>query len=190
MIGYLTRHPLQKNREQALSKRWFAAVFLLLLTLLALVVWRNFFLQTHRIVAHVKVNSLLPALKVFDGKGHMVDLSVQGYGHRRVIAFYAVDCHVCQETLPELHPFPKNLTLQMVSERDLSRIPEQNLPTLPDQLYFDRDDILSAAVPLASLPTILFVDEKDVVRDASVGLRDRDSLQAKLHAFQNLGASQ
>jgi hypothetical protein len=63
-----------------------------------------------------RIGGRLPSLPVIDAAGKTVDLATLGAGGKTVIAFYEPSCHVCQQELPELLPFPAKLRLVMVSE--------------------------------------------------------------------------
>jgi len=140
-------------------------------------------LHKHDKTLRVQIGKPLPGLIVSDKKGTAINLANEGSGHRRVIAFYSPDCHVCQLTLPELDPFPENIMLVLVSERDTSTIPAGELQSIPSNILFDRNKVLSSAIAISSLPTILFVREDGVVQDATLGAHSKASIQDKLSAL-------
>jgi thiol-disulfide isomerase/thioredoxin len=123
----------------------------------------------------------LPSL-VVDAAGTAADLKELVAGRRSVIVFYSPTCQVCRETLPALQPFPVTLQLIMVSESSAEVDPEaRRFPQA--SLFFDRWNVLKRSFAIAALPTILFVDERGVLRDGMVGSYRREWVQRKLTEF-------
>lgn len=123
----------------------------------------------------------LPSLRV-DASGTAADLKDLVAGRKSVIVFYSPTCRVCRETLPALQPFPATLQLIMVSESSAEADPEA-LRFPGAGLYFDRWGALKRSFAVAALPTILFVDERGVLRYGMVGSYRREWVQGKLREF-------
>jgi len=131
-----------------------------------------------------RIGHNLPALPVVDASGKTVDLSKLAAGEKTVIAFYSPTCHVCEQELPELLPFPKALRLVMVSESgDLKAETAQAMGLPAAGVFYDANGVLSRSFAMAGLPTILLVDERGVLRDGLVGAHARALVQRKLAAF-------
>ncbi len=126
----------------------------------------------------------LPSLPVVDASDNPVDLKTAAMGSRSVIAFYAASCRVCQLVLPELKPFPPSLRLLLVNEDKESPPELPHGPGLEDaRIFRDRDKVLSRSFPMCGVPTILFVDERGVLRIGLVGQHARGMIQARLKEF-------
>jgi len=123
----------------------------------------------------------LPSL-IVDASGVSTDLRGQSAGRKRIIVFYSPTCRICKETLPALQPFPATLQLIMVSESSAGGAPE-TLHFPGAETYFDRRGILKHSFAIAALPTILFVDERGILRDGMVGFYQRERVQRKLIEF-------
>jgi len=128
-----------------------------------------------------RINHPLPSL-VVKNSHEKVDLNSVIAGSRSIIVFYAPSCKVCKEVLPVLQPLPGELRLVPVSvtpERDASV-----LQSLRDaDRFYDRWGVLSRSFAAASLPVILFVDEKGILRHGSFGSREPGALRQKLMDF-------
>jgi hypothetical protein len=123
----------------------------------------------------------LPSLTV-DASGISADLRRLSAGRKTIIVFYSPTCRICKETLPALQPFPATLQLIMVSESSAGGDPEA-LRFPGAATYFDRWGILKHSFAIAALPTILFVDERGILRDGMVGFYPRERVQRKLIEF-------
>ncbi len=123
----------------------------------------------------------LPSL-VVDAGGSAIDLKTLVGGRRSVIMFYSPACRVCRETLPALQPFPASLQLILVSEAQPSAEPDAS-HIEGAACFFDRWEVLRRFFAIAALPTILFIDEKGILRDGMVGSYERDRVRRKLQAF-------
>lgn len=134
-----------------------------------------------------RIGRVLPSLPVVDGSGRVVDLSKVASGRKTIIVFYSPDCQVCEGELPELRPFPPGLGLFIVNEEDRSSSEKFNSLGLKyNAMFYDRDRVLNRSFPLAGLPTILFVDERGVLRNGLVGAHEKDLVQQKLKEFAQL----
>jgi hypothetical protein len=162
------------------KRRWIAA-----LGLAAAIVAVGYFLWVRTQSANpdslVRIDRPLPPFVVASSDA-AVDLRTFAAGDRRVIVFYSPSCSVCKEVLPALHPFPSNLRLILVKE---SLDPnDSDISSLPAAaLFHDRWRVLSRALTAASLPTLLFVDGRGVLRDGLVGRHERFMIQRKLKEF-------
>jgi hypothetical protein len=125
----------------------------------------------------------LPSLWVVDAWGNRVDLSKAAVGRRSVIAFYSASCRACQVVLPGLYPFPPELSLFLVSEGGDPRDDSAGSTRAPALLFHDREGVFARSFPMSPLPTIVFVDERGIVRAGLAGERTRDKVQAGLKKF-------
>jgi hypothetical protein len=108
-------------------------------------------------------------------------------GRRSVIVFYSDSCHSCQEVLPELLPFPRSLRLIMIDEAEGEAQDRTHTAGLETALHLrDPNRVLLRSFPMSAMPTILFVDEQGILRDALVGARARGRLQQKLIEFADV----
>ncbi|HEY4642225.1 MAG TPA: hypothetical protein VII75_12835 [Thermoanaerobaculia bacterium] len=125
----------------------------------------------------------LPRLMVRDAMNKPVDLRAIKSGRRRVFAFYSPTCGVCQHELPELVPFPANLDLVMINEGE-SNEPDPFLAGTSAIMHLsDPDASFRTAFSMPSLPTLIFVDEHNVVTDGLIGAHPPAVAQGKLAAF-------
>ena len=128
-----------------------------------------------------RINHPLPSLVVKNSQ-EKVDLNSIISGSRCIIVFYAPSCKACKEVLPALQPLPGELRLIPVSVT-----PEQDtsvLQSLQDEdRFYDRWGVLSRSFAAASLPVILFVDEKGILRHGIFGSREPGALRQKLMDF-------
>ena len=126
----------------------------------------------------------LPALPVVDASGTEVDIGKVALGSKSIIAFYSASCHVCQAVLPELHPFPPSLRLLLVDEEAGNSIESPHGLGIGRALVFqDRNNVLARSFPMSGVPTILFVDERGVLRGGLVGQHARGLVQRRLREF-------
>ncbi|HEV2719787.1 MAG TPA: redoxin domain-containing protein [Thermoanaerobaculia bacterium] len=131
----------------------------------------------------VQIGQPLPSLVVFDRDGKRFDLSTMDEGKRRVIVFYSPTCEVCKQELPELTPFPSELTAIYVKESDApSADPFGVTGNAMDRLT-DRESVLKRAFVMPGLPTMLFIDEHGIVRDGLVGAHAAGFAHKKLEQF-------
>lgn len=131
-----------------------------------------------------RLGKALPPLPVVDISGRLVDVGKASLGSKSIIAFYSASCHVCQVVLPELQPFPPALRLLLVNEEAGNSSETPNTLGLEKALQFhDRDRVLFRSFPMSGLPTILFVDERSVLRDGLAGEHARGLVQKKLKEF-------
>lgn len=129
-----------------------------------------------------RLGSALPPLPVTDASGRLVDVGKLSVGSRTVIAFYSASCHICQAVLPELRPLPAPLRLILVNEE--TGKPFHAPEGFETALQFrDSNHVLSRSFPMSGVPTILFVDERGILRDGLVGEHARGLLQRKLKEF-------
>jgi hypothetical protein len=113
-----------------------------------------------------------------------VDLSQVVPGRRTVIAFFSSSCRTCRVVLPELHPFPDSLRLLLVSEDATNSTGEASGPGFEGVITFrDRRSVFVRSFPLSPLPTILFVDERGILRGGFAGVQGREQVQARLQKF-------
>src|SRR3954447_10621772 len=104
--------------SQRKLRRSLSALILLSVAAVTLTVgWRVRHKVPHR-ASIVQMGQPLPSLVVFDRAGKGFDLSKMEEGKRKVIIFYSPTCEVCQKELPELTPFPSELTAIYVKEGD------------------------------------------------------------------------
>jgi hypothetical protein len=130
------------------------------------------------------VGRRLPPLPVVDSSGNHVDLSQVVPGRRTVIAFFSSSCRTCRVVLPELHPFPDSLRLLLVSEDATNSTGEASGPGFEGVITFrDRRSVFVRSFPLSPLPTILFVDERGILRGGFAGVQGREQVQARLQKF-------
>lgn len=131
-----------------------------------------------------RLGKQLPALPVFDASGSQVDIGKIARGSKSVIAFYSGSCGVCQEVLPHLQPFPSTLRLILVDTKANRPLRSPDALRFGEALLFhDRNDVLSRSFPMSGIPTILFVDERGILRDGLVGRHALSLLQRKLKEF-------
>ncbi len=147
---------------------------------------RFFWLRSHAPSADsvARLGKELPSLPVVDASGNPVDLKAAVLGSRSVIAFYAESCRICQLVLPELKPFPPSLRLLLVNEEKHSLDDPARGPGLENaRMFHDRHQVLSRSFPMCGVPTVLFVDERGVLRMGLVGQHARGLIQARLKEF-------
>ena len=131
-----------------------------------------------------RLQQRLPHLPVVDYAGRPVDLALAARGRKSVIVFFSDSCHSCQEVLPELLPFPRSLRLIMVNEAPGKAQFHPHTAGLEEALQLrDPNRVLVRSFPMSGMPTILFVDEGGVLREALVGTRARGRLRQKLTEF-------
>ena len=131
-----------------------------------------------------KLQQKLPPLPLVDCAGRPVDLGKAALGRRSVVVFYSKTCHSCQEVLPELSPFPRSLGLIMVDEAEGEAQDRQYTAGLETALQLrDPNRVLVRSFPMSGMPTILFLNERGILREALVGTRARGRLQQKLIEF-------
>jgi hypothetical protein len=131
----------------------------------------------------------LPVFPVTDDSGKDVDLAAAVLGKRSIIAFYSASCSSCRRTLPELNPLPPNLNLVLVNEEAGSSVDIRTVPGFDKAwLFHDRSRVLARALPLAAIPTILFVDEAGILRDGLMGRQAPGSIRSKLARFAETGS--
>ncbi len=129
----------------------------------------------------VRLGQPLPPLPV-DNSGAEFDLRQIVTGCKSVIVFYSPACRICTEELPALQPFPEALRLVMVSESNAQG--QRDSLLFPAAVsFYDRWGILTRSFAIAALPTILFVDERGILREALVGTHRRELVQTKLREF-------
>jgi hypothetical protein len=118
-----------------------------------------------------------------DAYGNRVDLSKALAGRRSVIAFYSASCHACRVVLPELQPFPSELSLLLVSEEADSFDDSGISGNGAALLFHDRYSAFARSFPMSPLPTILFVDERGILRAGLAGEQARHRVQTRLTEF-------
>lgn len=129
----------------------------------------------------VRLGQPLPRLPV-DNSGAECDLRQIIAGCKSVVVFYSPACRTCEEELPALQPFPEALRLVMVSESNAQG--QRNSLLFPGAVsFYDRWGILTRSFAIAALPTILFVDERGILREGLVGTHPRELVQTKLREF-------
>jgi len=166
------------NLRRSLS----ALVLLVLATLTVGAAWK----VRHKIPRRdslVRVGQPLPSLVVFDRMGKAFDLSAMEPGKRRVVIFYSPSCDVCQKELPELSPFPPELTAIYVKEEKEHAPVDDPFGMEATNRLTDRNDVLKRAFMIPGLPTVLFIDEHGIVRDGLVGAHATGSAHQKLEQF-------
>jgi hypothetical protein len=128
-----------------------------------------------------RIDCPLPSLVVQSSQGK-VDLRTFAVGSRCIIVFYSSSCKVCRRALPALQPLPEALRLILVNE---AAGPDDSLlKGFPDAVHFhDQWKALKKSFAAASLPVILFVDERGILRDGIFGARTRSLMQQKLRSF-------
>lgn len=131
----------------------------------------------------VAVGKVLPSLVLRDATGRPVDIRTVKSGTRRIVAFYSPTCGVCQQELPELTPFPAALGLVMVNENNTGVPNAFEVQNRNAAHFSDADGAFQKTSKFPSLPTLLFVDERDVVVDGLVGAHPPRVVRAKLEAF-------
>jgi len=134
-----------------------------------------------------RLNRELPSLPVVDASGRIVDISKATLGGKSIVVFYSASCHACELVLPELQPFPPTLRLLLVNEGAGLSSSSRYKTGFEKALHFcDRNGVRSRSFPMSGLPTILFVDERGVLRDGLVGKHSREIVQRKLKAFAEI----
>jgi hypothetical protein len=164
------------------SKRRINAALCLVAVITAIMILS---IQVHSSRSHrdlpARINHPLPPLVVQHSQGK-VDLNSIISGSRCIIVFYAPSCKACKEILPALRPLPGKLRLIPVSVT-----PEQEPSLLQssrdEDRFYDQWGVLSRSFAAASLPVILFVDEKGILRHGIFGSRDPGTLRQKLKDF-------
>lgn len=174
---------IETTVSKGVPRRSLAAVALLVLAAGAAgISWKVRTVTPHN-DSLIVVGKALPQLVVRDGLQKPVDLRTVKSGTRRVVAFYSPSCEVCQQELPELIPFPKDIELIMVNEAQAS-VPDPFAASTGSAIRFsDPDSSFHAAFTMPALPTLLFVNEQNIVVDGLVGAHPAAVAQAKLHAF-------
>jgi hypothetical protein len=127
------------------------------------------------------IDQPLPSL-IVEASGTAVDIKKIVAGARCIIVFYSPSCRICREVLPTLQPFPDSLRLILINESVDHE--DSTLSGFPNAIHFhDRWGVISHSFAIAVLPTILFVDESGILRDAIIGSRGKDSVHKKLKEF-------
>jgi len=130
-----------------------------------------------------RIGHALPAIPVVDSTGGAWDAGKAGLGSKTVIVFYSPSCEVCQRELPKLQPFPATLGLIMVNEQDNSSDEIDRLGLPYGKQFCDHDQVFNRLTSNPGLPTILFVDERAVLRSALVGEHPVDVIHDRLKEF-------
>jgi hypothetical protein len=127
------------------------------------------------------IDQPLPSL-IVEASGTAVDLKKIVAGAPCVIVFYSPSCRICREVLPTLQPFPDSLRLILINES--ADHEDSILSGFPNATHFhDRWGVISRSFAIAVLPTILFVDENGILRDAIIGSHGQDFAHKKLKEF-------
>jgi hypothetical protein len=163
------------------QRRIAAAVCLTAVIAAIMLLWIHVDNRQSRTDFPARINYPLPSLVVKHPQGK-VDLNSIISGSRCIIVFYAPSCKACKEILPALQPLPGRLRLIPVSVS-----PEQDFSLLGSSWdvdrFYDQWGVLSRSFAAASLPVILFVDEKGILRHGIFGSREPGTLRQKLKDF-------
>jgi hypothetical protein len=170
-----------KTLRSILQDRGIGAALILILGIIGLVGILQ--LYAHLTTPHslARLNQPIPSI-MMENAGTYQNLKKYLEGTRCVLVFYSPACRICKEVVPYLYPLPKGLRLILINES--SNKEDTLIAQFPkaDRLQ-DPHRTLAQTFPTLSLPTILLIDERGILRDGLAGRHQRNFIQQKLNNF-------
>ena len=131
-----------------------------------------------------RIDGPLPSVKV-EASGMAVDVGRFASGARAVIVFYSPSCRICREVLPALKALSSSpLLIRLIMIRESGALSDSEISEFRDaDFFYDRWGALRRLFAIPTLPAVLLVDERGIIRDGFVGFHERDWILEKLTEF-------